>query len=92
MSIEPFRFIHATNLRLDESLMRTGPLEGQARLIAEDATLLAFERIVEHCIDRDVDFLLLTGNAFDFEAFTVRPALRWRKAWHCLKRRTSRST
>ncbi|MEW4529321.1 hypothetical protein [Maioricimonas sp. JC845] len=79
MSIEPFRFIHATNLRLDESLMRTGPLEGQARLIAEDATLLAFERIVEHCIDRDVDFLLLTGNAFDFEAFTVRARIALEK-------------
>ncbi|MFG0333602.1 MAG: exonuclease SbcCD subunit D [Maioricimonas sp. JB049] len=72
MSIEPFRFIHATNVRLDEPLQRTGPLEKDARQIAEDATLRAFDRIVESCIDRDVDFLLLTGNVFDAEAVTVR--------------------
>ncbi|QDU39120.1 putative metallophosphoesterase YhaO [Maioricimonas rarisocia] len=72
MSIEPFRFIHATNVRLDEPLQRTGPLEEDARQIAEDATLIAFDRIVESCIDRDVDFLLLTGNVFVAEAFTVR--------------------
>ncbi|MCA9078615.1 MAG: hypothetical protein KDA93_26550 [Planctomycetaceae bacterium] len=65
MSLRPFRFIHATNLRLDQPLWGIGSVNSEARRIAEDATLTAFQHIVDACIDHNVACLLLTGNSFD---------------------------
>ncbi|MCA9027533.1 MAG: hypothetical protein KDA86_20155 [Planctomycetaceae bacterium] len=65
MSLRPFRFIHATNLRLDQPLWGIGSVNSEARRIAEDATLTAFQHIVHACIEHRVAFLLLTGNSFD---------------------------
>ncbi len=65
MSARPFRFVHATNLRLDQPLWGIGSVTPEARRIAEDATLSAFGNIVDACIDHQVACLLLTGNGFD---------------------------
>src|SRR5262245_39669274 len=54
------RFAHASNLRIDVPLRGVEPLPDDARRLAEDAPAIAWERIVEACIDRDVAFLLLT--------------------------------
>lgn len=66
MSADSFRFIHATNLRLDQPLTGAGALSADDRSIVEDATLTAFTRIVDACLQNDVDFLLLTGDCFEF--------------------------
>lgn len=65
MSLTPFRFVHATNVRLDQPLWGIGAVSGQARHLAEEATNLAFEQIVETCIEHEAAFLLLTGNTLD---------------------------
>jgi hypothetical protein len=76
MSVRPFCFIHATNLRLDQPLWGVGTLTRDARRIAEDATLLAFEHVVEACLAHRVACLLLTGNCFDAaHAFRARLTL-----------------
>ena len=38
MSLNGFRFVHATSLMLDEPLVGTGPLTGEDRLLAEEST------------------------------------------------------
>lgn len=65
MSLSPFCFVHATNVRLDQPLWGIGNVDGEARRLAEEATNLAFERIVETCIEQHAAFLLLTGNTLD---------------------------
>ncbi|MBX3437102.1 MAG: hypothetical protein KF861_06400 [Planctomycetaceae bacterium] len=76
MSVRPFRFVHATNLRLDQPLWGIGSITPEARRIAEDATLLALGHIVTACIDHRASCLLLTGNCFDaVHAFRARMAL-----------------
>ncbi len=65
MSVRPFRFVHATNLRLDQPLWGIGSVTPDARRIAEDATLSALEHIVGACVDHQAACLLLTGNCFD---------------------------
>lgn len=65
MALEPFRFLHAANLYLDHQLRDVGPLPDAFRDIVERATLLAWDRIVDAAIARQVDFVLLAGNAFD---------------------------
>ena len=72
MANDLVRFLHATQLDLDEPLVGTGPLTGEERRLAEDATLLAFSRIIDACIDRAADFLLLTGNTFDGASLSLR--------------------
>lgn len=66
MAFEPQRFIHAANLRLDVpvSVQTAEALTEQLRFAFEDATLHAFEVVIETCIRRDVDYLLLSGNVF----------------------------
>ena len=65
MSMSPFRFVHAANVRLDQPMWGLGTVNGEARRLAEEATNLAFEQIVETCIEHDAAFLLLTGNTID---------------------------
>lgn len=64
MPFEALRFIHASNVRVDAPLRGTGPIPDAVRRLAEDATCASFEGIISACIDRKVDFLLLTGNSF----------------------------
>lgn len=65
MSLAPFRFVHATNVRLDQPMWGIGAVTGEARRLAEEATNLAFEQIVETCLEQEAAFLLLTGNTID---------------------------
>lgn len=66
MSTAPtLRFLHAAGAFLDVPLRDVGPLPKEAQAIAERATHIAFERLITQAIDRDVDFLLLTGDTFD---------------------------
>ncbi|MCB9952522.1 MAG: hypothetical protein H6824_16230 [Planctomycetaceae bacterium] len=73
MSLVPFRFVHAANLRLDEPLAGVGlGLTGATRQVAEEATLIAWDRIVDIAIEARAAFLLLTGNTFDEETRSLR--------------------
>lgn len=64
MAFEPQRFIHAANVRLDVpvSVHLSEQLTDELRNSLEDATLTAFDSVVDHCISRQVDYLLLSGN------------------------------
>ena len=64
MAYEPQRFIHAANVRLDVpvSVQTAEALTDELRFAFEDATLHAFEEVIEASIRHDVDFLLLSGN------------------------------
>ncbi len=66
MAYEPQRFIHAANVRLDVpvSVQTAEALTDELRFAFEDATLHAFEEVIEASIRHDVDFLLLSGNVF----------------------------
>lgn len=72
MANDLVRFLHATQVDLDEPLIGTGPLAGEDRRLAEDATLISFSRIIDACVDRAADFLLLTGNTFDGHSLSLR--------------------
>ncbi|MEZ6124892.1 MAG: hypothetical protein R3C49_17225 [Planctomycetaceae bacterium] len=66
MPYEPQQFIHAANVRLDVpvSVHLSKQLTDDLRNALEDATLTSFDSVVESCIARRVDFLLLSGNIF----------------------------
>lgn len=70
--MEPFRFVHAARLLLDHQLHGLGSLPGELRPLVEDATLTAFERVVDACIAHNVDCLLLAGDSFDHRDHSLR--------------------
>ncbi|TWT43089.1 putative metallophosphoesterase YhaO [Thalassoglobus neptunius] len=82
MADEGFRFIHATDLRLDEPLVgvgangpgigSSGKMSGDESHALVDATLTAWNLVVEHCVSAQADFLLLTGNVFDHRSLSLR--------------------
>lgn len=65
MPFEPFRFLHAANLFLDHQLRGVGRIPESLRETVEQATLFAWDRVVEAAIQKQVDFVLLVGNSFD---------------------------
>jgi DNA repair protein SbcD/Mre11 len=72
-----FRFIHAARLLLDRPLRGTLLHDGSAlpdaiRPIVQEATFLAFDRIVEACLAHQVDLLLLAGDCFDRHDHSLR--------------------
>ncbi len=69
---DSLKLIHATRLLLDEPVLGAGPLSGEERRLVEDATITAFHRIVEACVDRRADVLILSGDTFDETSFTLR--------------------
>ena len=66
MTVHPQRFLHAANLRLGVpvSVWQTEQLDPELQTELEDATISAFDQIVQHCILQEAGFLLLSGNAF----------------------------
>lgn len=74
-----FRFVHATNLRLDQPLTGAGTLTADERALVEDATLTAFARIIDACIQHSVDCLLLTGDCFEYQSGTLRGRLQMQR-------------
>lgn len=64
MSFEQIRFVHATNVGLDTPVRTTDVLPTRVVEDFEQARLHAFERVLTACIDREVDFLLLSGDIF----------------------------
>lgn len=66
MPFERQRFIHAANVRLDVpvSVHITEQLTDEMRHALEDATLAAFDQVVDACLQHKVDYLLLSGNIF----------------------------
>ncbi|HTI49968.1 MAG TPA: hypothetical protein VL475_03415 [Planctomycetaceae bacterium] len=63
--MESFRFVHAARLLLDRQLQSAGPVPERVRPIVEDATLIAWERVIECCLEEAVDLLLITGECCD---------------------------
>ena len=70
-----FRFVHAADIHLDSPL-RTLALRdaGVGRLIA-DATREALARIVDICIEEQVDALVVAGDLYDGDQTSMKTAL-----------------
>lgn len=85
MPFEALRFAHASNLLLDHPLRLVGSISTTARSVVVDASLTAFERLIEGCVDQEVDFLLLTGNTFCEEDRSLRARVSLRSGFECLQ-------
>lgn len=65
MPTESFRFVHAASLLLDEQLQHTGEIPAALKHLVSRAPRGAFDRVIETCLSRQVDALLLVGDSFN---------------------------
>lgn len=75
-----FRFVHASDLHLDspvEGIARTLNAPASIREALRDATLDAFDALVQLCTEREAVFLLLAGDVYDGIDRGLRGQLRF---------------
>lgn len=63
--MQPFRFIHASNLLLDHQIGDRPADDSPLQSLIDDCTMVAWKQVVATAIAEEVDFLLLAGNTFD---------------------------
>ena len=85
MPFQALRFVHAASLLVDHQLQDVGRVADALRPTLIDATLTAFERLIETCVDQDVDFLLLTGDTFCESDRSLRARVTIREGFECLR-------
>ncbi|MFI3271302.1 MAG: DNA repair exonuclease [Pseudomonadota bacterium] len=76
-----FRFIHAADLHLDAATKGLGQdVPETLQKDIQEATFTALKRLVDLCIERKVDALLLAGDLYNKEDGSVRAQLALRDA------------
>ncbi|NRA45711.1 MAG: DNA repair exonuclease [Oligoflexales bacterium] len=59
------KFIHCADLHIDSPLRKLSTYTDAPVDKIKSATRHAFEKIIQHCLDENVDFLLISGDLFD---------------------------
>lgn len=84
MPYETLRFLHAARALVDHPLHETGPVGTDLRGFVRGATTNAFRKLIGECIEHDVDFLLLTGDALDQSDFSIKARVELRDGFERL--------
>ena len=71
-----FRFVHAADLHLDTPFEGIGRVSPLLRQRLRDATLEAFDNLVDLCLESEAAFLVLAGDVYDGPERGVRARLR----------------
>ena len=74
----PFSFIHTADLHLDSPFSTLARENSDIASAMRSATFRAFENIIELCIKKQVDFLLIAGDVYDGEDRSLRAQIRFR--------------
>ncbi|MDA8199459.1 MAG: DNA repair exonuclease [Thermaerobacter sp.] len=72
MAGRPFRFLHAADLHLDSPFRGVGRAAPWLRPVLQDASLRAFERLLDLAVVESVDLVVWAGDVFDHTAPSLR--------------------
>lgn len=72
--IAAYRFVHAADIHLDSPLRSLALRDPELASLIGNATRKAFVRIVDLCLDEQVDALLLAGDLYDGEQTSMKTA------------------
>lgn len=72
-------FLHAADLHLDTPFEGLGAVRPDVAALLRDASLAAWDRLVDLALSRRVDFLVLAGDVYDGPSRGVRAQLRFRR-------------
>lgn len=71
-----FRFVHAADLHLDTPFSGIGRVEGEVADELREASLLAFDALVDLALREEAGFLVLAGDIYDGPSRGLRSQLR----------------
>ncbi len=83
---QSFSFIHAADLHLDTPFTGMGSLPQKLRERVLHSTFVAYENLIQLCIERNVDFLLLAGDIYDASDRSLRAQIYFREGLEKLAR------
>lgn len=69
-----YRFVHAADIHLDSPLRSLALRDGDLADLIGNATRRAFVRVVDLCLDEQVDALLLAGDLYDGDQTSMKTA------------------
>ncbi|SMB82099.1 metallophosphoesterase family protein [Deinococcus hopiensis] len=72
-----FSFAHVADLHLDTPFSGLASVNEQLAQRLRDASLDAWDRVVQACVDRQVAFLVIAGDIYDSDTASVRAQLRF---------------
>lgn len=75
----PFTFVHAADLHLDTPFAGVAADAPELARLLRDATLEAFDNLIDLCLEEQAAFLLIAGDIYDGPAHGIRAQLRFLK-------------
>jgi len=79
--MKAFSFIHTADLHLDSPFKGISEVSEEISLELTGATFKAFNKIIDLCIEKQVDFLLITGDIYDGADRSLRAQLRFQDSY-----------
>lgn len=76
----PIRFVHAADLHLDAPFKGVDASDPRVREALLASTYEALERVVDVCLDHEVDFLVLAGDVYNAGEPSLRAQFAFREA------------
>ena len=73
----PFRFVHTADIHLDSPLKSLALRDPDLAALVDAATRQTFERIVDLCLNQNVDALLIAGDLYDGDQTSMKTAARF---------------
>mgnify|MGYP001825410525 CR=1 FL=1 len=78
--MKKIRFVHASDLHLDATFGGVDATDEKVAGALERSTLQALDRVVQLCIDREVDFLIIAGDLYNSADHSLRAELAFQRA------------
>jgi DNA repair exonuclease SbcCD nuclease subunit len=76
--MKAFSFIHTADLHLDSPFKGISEINEKISLELTEASFKTFNKIIDLCIEKEVDFLLIAGDIYDGVDKSLRAQLRFR--------------
>ena len=73
-----FRFVHTADLHLDSPFVGLQEVDDHVASELREATFRTFERIIDLCLERRADFLLVAGDIYDSQDRSLKAQLHFR--------------
>lgn len=76
--MKPFKFIHTADLHLDSPFKELSEVDNTISSELTESTFNAFDNLINICIEKKIDFLLIAGDIYDGADRSLRAQLRFR--------------
>lgn len=69
------KFIHTADLHLDAPFCGISSINDNVGTLLKESTFKAFRKVIQHCLEQKVDFLLISGDIYNAEQHSLKAQL-----------------